>query len=112
MTEQQLFTLLKDAPGITGVAQVYNNFLPEKYALPAITFGTVSDIPITTLNGNTGNSKARYSISVWSGDYTELKSLEAAVLTAMSDYVHTATIPLHEPDKYLFRLAIDYSVFR
>lgn len=113
MTEQDFYQRLSTSQAITAIVsdRVDNGDLPEGKELPAVTFMLVSDRPLNTHQGFTGNSHNRYSVSVWSNSYRQAKQLKQAVINTLSDQLFLGTLPLHERDKKLYRFTLDYSIF-
>ena len=89
--EQALIAKLLADGGIS--ALVGNRVFPisrdQASALPAVTFGTVSNVPIYTNDGEAGIAEARMQIDCWGASYPSAKLTAQAVKSALSAFFGT-----------------------
>lgn len=86
LIEERLYNLLKNDTQIAALVstRIYPMILPLKVTYPCISFQTISDRGITTLNNDlpTLNYK-RIQVNVWSKTYGACKVLEARINTVV-----------------------------
>lgn len=86
MIEQKVYDLLRNDTQITALVgtRIYPMILPLKVTYPCISFQTISDRGITTLNNDlpTLNYK-RIQVNIWSKTYGNCKVLEERIKTVV-----------------------------
>jgi hypothetical protein len=84
LIEQRVYDLLKNDSSVAGLVgtRIYPVVIPEQTTYPCISFQTISDRGITTLNNDlpTLNFK-RIQINIWSETYGNCKILEERIKT-------------------------------
>lgn len=86
MIETRLYNTLKNDTDITDLVddRIFPIVIPEKTDYPCISYQSISDRDITTMNNDlpTLNFK-RLQINIWSKSYLECKDLESKVRNAI-----------------------------
>lgn len=86
LIEQQLYELLRDDAAISAVVstRIFPVTIPEQTIYPAISYQTISNRDITTLNyDNPDLNFKRIQINIWSDKYPDVKNLETLIKTAI-----------------------------
>lgn len=89
---------------------------PEDVLLPYITYQVVSNVPLLTLDGQTGTEQLRIQVDFWAATYKEVKDLESAakalIQTAPFVSLPMLSVDGYEPETKLRRVTTDFSVWK
>ena len=119
--EQQIYTVLAaDSPVAAlvvsdGITRIYPMLMPPLTTMPAVSYQRVSTVPQNGLSGHHSIDHVRVQIDCWDDDYAGVKTLAAAVRTAMYTTPLFA-LPIMEIDDYdseakLFRVILDFNIW-
>ncbi|MEN6474136.1 MAG: DUF3168 domain-containing protein [Syntrophaceae bacterium] len=116
MLEDALHAHLLASTAVTSLAstRIYPVLLPQDPTLPAITYQRISNDPQNTMGGHGDLYNPRIQIDAWARSYSEIKSLELAIRTAMEaasafSALEMSDQDLYEPDMEIYRISIDFS---
>jgi hypothetical protein len=116
--ETSIFSTLTGASAVSAIVgtRVYPLVLPQKAALPAISYLRVSGAQELSLSGHSGLESPRIQIDCWATTYAQAKALSAAVQAAMlaSSAFKVGSVSdrdLFEDETNVFRVSIDFSVW-
>lgn len=108
-------TLTADAATARRVnTRIYPVVMPQKVALPAVSYQRVSADPVNTLSGYAGMMNAHIVINSWAQTYDEAKALALEIRTAMNGAAAFKSLLVNEldgydPDVSLYVVSQDYS---
>ena len=106
--------------GYTAVAalvgtRVYPLVLPQKAALPAVSYLRVDGVQDSNLSGNSGLEAVRVQVDCWAQTYAQAKTLDGAVADAMAAGFGSECVWLSDRDQYedgakVFRVILEFSI--
>lgn len=107
--EADIVSALTGSPGIG--APVYPIVRDEGTGLPAVTYSRVSNVPTTSLSGESNLDSVRLQFDCWATTYAAARTLAAAVRAAFqtSDFkaVLISDFDDYEPDTRTYRASLD-----
>lgn len=106
--------------GYTAVAalvgtRVYPLVLPQKAALPAVSYLRVDGVQDSNLSGNSGLEAVRVQVDCWGRTYAQAKGLADDVADAMASGFGNECVWLSDRDQYedgakVFRVILEFSI--
>lgn len=118
MLEPKIYTVLSGTTEITDVVQdrIYPTVLRQNTIYPAITYTRISGGQVNSLTGYSNLESPRIQIDVWGDNYSDVKSLAAAVHTAMGAATTFGALlesdqDLYEDDVKIHRVCMDFIVW-
>ena len=87
MEDALIAKLLADS-GVSALVsnRVYPVSRPQGTALPAISLGTVSNVPVYTNDGEAGIAESRVQVDCWGATYGSVKAVARAVTASLSAF--------------------------
>lgn len=85
--QQAVFAIL-DGAGVAG-GRITPILLPQDAALPAVTYETVSTVPMPALDGAVGRATTRIRLHCWGETYADARATAAAARAALDDTTGT-----------------------
>ena len=116
MIESDLYTHLSSDIDLKELVQdrIYPVKTPNDVLTPYITYSIVSNIDITSLQGDNYANKTRVQLDIFSKSYSEVKEILGAVKSSMYQYktqVHNfSSRDLYESDTELHRQLIEFNL--
>lgn len=88
MIEETLFGILANDPAINAIiaARVYPNIMPQKEAVPAITYQQISGELDYDADAQDLLKHPLFEITCWAGSYMQAKQIAMAVIAKLSGY--------------------------
>jgi len=121
--EKVIYSILKNDSEVSAVTtRIFPVILPQGASLPAIVYQQVSDPSFKDIAGVTNYGNTRMQINIFSGKYSEAKSLTKKVKSALNNYsgivdttdVHQITVEDEiddfEPTTQFYRVIVDVIV--
>lgn len=89
LLEEALLNYLQSRPAIQGATQgrVYAIEMPQRCAMPAITFADVSTVPVNSVDGASTLRGSRIQVECWGNGYEQAKQLARSVREALDGFV-------------------------
>src|SRR3990172_7436377 len=85
MVESEIIAALSGgSPTLVG-DRIYAHVLPDGVAMPAVTFGRASTVPMNRLAGWGGRDLVRVQVDAWAATYDEARGVAAEVRQRMQD---------------------------
>lgn len=115
--EPKIFTALTGDTGVSAIvgSRVYPVVIPQKAALPCVTYLRVSGPQEMSLSGHSGLESVRVQVDAWAESYETAKSLASAIQSALlgaSTFAVTSASDrdLFEDETGVFRVSTDFHV--
>lgn len=115
--EPRIFTILTGYSGVSAIVdtRVFPLVLPQKAALPAISYLRVDGVQDANLSGNSGMEAVRVQVDCWAQTYAQAKTLAGAVADAMAAGFGSECVWLSDRDQYedgakVFRVILEFSI--
>lgn len=89
LLEEALLNFLKTRPAIAEATQgrVYAIEMPQRCAMPAVTFTDVATTPVSQLDGAGTRRGSRIQVDCWGNGYEQAKQLARSVREALDGYI-------------------------
>lgn len=125
MIEQGIQQLIATDQRFTSIAstRLYPVLLPTDSPLPAATYQVISVTPLYSLDTRVNLTKMRLQIDTWSSDYSDAKTLAAAIVSILDNF--TGALPdgtsvlgiqartssdLFEPKALMYRTLLEFNI--
>jgi hypothetical protein len=115
--EPRIFSILTGYTAVAAVVgtRVYPLVLPQKAALPAVSYLRVDGVQDSNLSGNSGLEVVRVQIDCWAETYAGAKALASAVSEAMqfgfgNECVWSTDRDQYEDGAKVFRVILEFSI--
>lgn len=111
MLEQALFSALNGATDAGD--RVFPMVRPQESGVPAVTYQRVSNVPTTSLAGDSGLDSVRVQIDAWASTYANAKALAAQVRSALLGAAFKALMVSdfddYETETQTYRVSMDFN---
>jgi hypothetical protein len=93
MIESALHNILVNNTAVNALvgSGIYPNIIPQKAAIPAITYQQISGVRVHNMVEAVGMVKARFQFNCWAASYAKTREIAKAVRLALDNYSGTAS---------------------
>lgn len=115
MIEQSIYDTLRLAAPVAALVgtRVRAARLKQGDTFPALVYSRIGTRPENDLDGHAGLDNVRFQVDCYDEGFTEVRTLVAAVKTAMNAAGHLTTgdRDIYDNDLSLYRVTLDFSVW-